>query len=231
MIRRASALSRVPRKPRRRCYRDRRRRGGAARDPSRSCARPPRSRRSRACSSRSRVEAADDARLADRDVETPQPGVVHDDVGHARQRQALDEHRRCPRRGRRARHRRRRRRDGRESSQSPCGPSLATSNTPSIVGPLAVDHARSGRLADVRVDAIALARRTRAQRGRPGSASSAIICIDLEFDDGCGAVLAERLAEVEGCKAAADRGRRRARSDAGLPRPGRAAARPSSERR
>ena len=35
------------------------------------------------------VEAADDARLANGDIETPQAAVVHHNVGHPRQRQAV----------------------------------------------------------------------------------------------------------------------------------------------
>src|SRR5205814_3358418 len=37
------------------------------------------------------IEAADDARVADRDVEPLQLAVEHDDVGHSRQRQLCDD--------------------------------------------------------------------------------------------------------------------------------------------
>ena len=100
------------------------------------------------------VEAADDARFANRDVETPQAGVVHHDVGHPRQRQAVH-----VLAGVRVEH---------DERRSVGGAEEPVADERESVWPFArhlerlddlrlpcVDHHDLGRLADVRVDAIA----------------------------------------------------------------------------
>jgi hypothetical protein len=146
------------------------------------------------------VEAADDAGLADRDVQARELGVVHDDVGNAGQRQAREEFAALTVE------------DGEHAAvgcaeeaaavePKPVRASCRHRERPLDLGPRAVDDEYLGGLADVRVDAVALLVEDGPARP-PRKRQLAEHAHRLEVDDGGGAVLPERLAEVERVEAA-----------------------------
>src|SRR5207245_2416069 len=98
--------------------------------------------------------ATDDARVTDRDVHAPQLAVEHDDVGHPRQRQLLDDVAAVA-----VEHDERATVGGAEEAAAvepeTVGSLARHRHCAFDLGPYAVDHRDLGWVADVRVDAAA----------------------------------------------------------------------------